>query len=82
MDCPKCSVELFRIRGLCTDRDNTREDAFCAECNTRYGVRSHGLTVLSEAINASAIAKENSELKITIKNMLKVSNDKDITLTE
>lgn len=62
--------------------DNTREDAFCAECNTRYGVRSHGLTVLSEAINASAIAKENSELKITIKNMLKVSNDKDITLTE
>jgi hypothetical protein len=75
MDCTKCGGELFRISGLCTDRDNMREDAYCAECNTRYGVRSHGLELISEAVDMSAVAKENSELKITIKNMLKINSD-------
>ena len=40
-DCPKCGEELYVIKGLCTDRDGIREDRFCAECNTRYGMRSH-----------------------------------------
>jgi len=46
MECPNCTHELFRLEGLCTDRDDMREDAYCAYCHIRYGVRAHGLVVL------------------------------------
>ena len=50
MECPRCGEELYRISGLCTDRDGIREDAYCTECHIRYGVRSHGLTVLDKKL--------------------------------
>ena len=43
MECKKCGNELYRISGLCTDREGIREDAYCPICHIRYGVRSHGL---------------------------------------
>ena len=46
-DCPKCGLELYVIKGLCTNRDGIREDRFCAECNTRYGMRNYGLESFS-----------------------------------
>jgi hypothetical protein len=74
-DCPKCGEELFLIKGLCTDRDSIREDRFCAECNTRYGMRSHGLVLISEAADRSSIAIRNKELETTIKIMLELKKD-------
>jgi hypothetical protein len=74
-DCPKCGLELFLIKGLCTDRDGIREDRFCAECNTRYGMRNCGLVLISEAANTSEIAKRNRELETTIKIMMELKKD-------
>jgi transcriptional regulator NrdR family protein len=75
IDCPKCGEELFAIKGLCTDIDEIREDRFCGECNTRYGTRSHGIVMISEAIDMSEVANENRELRITIKKMMVLKND-------
>lgn len=66
---------MFVIKGLCTDREATREDRFCAECNTRYGMRSHCLELISEAANTSEIVKRNKELETTIKIMLELSKN-------
>lgn len=74
-NCPKCGLELYLIKGLYTDRDGIREDRFCTECNTRYGMRSHGLELISEAANTSEIAKRNRELEITIKIMMELKKD-------
>ena len=76
MDCPKCSEPLYHITGLCTDRDGIREDRYCPECNTRWGCRSHGFVLIHEAPDLSPIAIENKELKIAIKQMMKLNNKK------
>ena len=75
LECEKCDADLHRIKGLFTDRDGWREDAFCPECNTRYGVRAHGLELISEAVDMSALATENRELKITIRRMMEVRDN-------
>lgn len=73
--CGKCGSELHAIKDLCTDSDGMREDQYCPECNTRWGLRSHGLVLLSEAIDRSTIAQENRELKITLRKILELQKE-------
>tara|TARA_Y100000310_G_C20650994_1_gene799420 strand:- start:252 stop:554 length:303 start_codon:yes stop_codon:yes gene_type:complete len=75
--CPKCGEELYKITGLCTDRDGIREDSYCGDCNTRYGNRSHGMSILSEGVNYAMVTKENNMLKTTIQTMMKLKVDSD-----
>jgi len=48
LDCPCCGEVLHTIKGLCTDREEMREDKYCTECEIRYGLRCHGLVVLAK----------------------------------
>lgn len=64
--CKKCDEEMYRISGVCTDRDGIREDMYCIACDTRYGVRSHGLVILSEGTIYAKVNIKNRELRTTI----------------
>lgn len=74
MECPRCSEEMVQLP-VSSEFEGIRKDRFCCECNVRYGVSKSGLFVISEPFNSSAIAAENSELKITIRNMLKINSE-------
>ncbi len=50
MECDKCGEELFRIKGLCLDRDEMREAAYCFDCHILYKVTAHGLCLVRKPI--------------------------------
>jgi hypothetical protein len=75
MNCNKCDEKLYKIEGVCTDCDKIRNDLYCIECNTRWGVRSHGLVLLAESLDQSKVFKENQDLKATIRNMMRIGGD-------
>lgn len=56
--CPECDNDLYPIKNLCTDRDRMREDQFCPECEIRYGLRSHGLELISKIKNPELLKAE------------------------
>lgn len=74
MDCPKCGEELVNLP-VSSEAEGLRADQFCCECNTRFGLSKSGLFIISEPANTSAIAAENAELKITIRNILKIKSE-------
>lgn len=73
MDCPKCGEELVDLP-FSSEPEGLRSDRFCLECNTRFGCTKALLYIISEPCDTSAIAKENRELKITIKTILKLND--------
>ena len=73
MICSKCDGDVYRIRGLCTDRDGIREDAYCPDCNIRWGVRAHGLELISEAADQCELMVEITELRTTLRTILKIT---------
>ncbi len=74
MDCPKCGDNLYELP-ISSEAQGIRNDQFCCDCNTRFGLSKSGLFIISEPANTSAIAAENAELKITIRNMLKIKEE-------
>lgn len=42
MICKNCNGQLYRIRGLCLDRDGIREAAYCDTCNIIFSVHASG----------------------------------------
>lgn len=40
--CPKCGERLYRVEGLCHDRDQMRENRWCEECKTMFSCHAHG----------------------------------------
>jgi len=65
LECKKCYETLVELP-VCSDRDDFRHDMYCLGCDTRYGVRSHGLETLSEGVKYAKVNKKNRELRITI----------------
>lgn len=74
MDCPKCGEQLAELP-VSSEPQGIRYDCFCCECNTRFGLSKSGLFIISEPANTSAIAAENAELRITIRNMIKIKEE-------
>lgn len=74
VDCTKCGEEMVKLP-FYSDPEEFRPDYFCGECNTRFGTSKTGLFIVSEPCNTSEIARENRELKITIKHMMKIEKD-------
>ena len=76
MDCPICREELADLP-FSSDPEELRVDYFWGDCNTRLGCSKSGLFIVSEPCDTSAIARENRELKITIKTMMSLKQEKD-----
>jgi hypothetical protein len=75
MDCNTCGGELYEIEGLRTDRDGIRNDKYCAECETRWGSRAHGLVFISQSVDQSDVTRRNKELENTIRVMMGLKED-------
>tara|TARA_B100000700_G_scaffold317619_1_gene409306 strand:+ start:1181 stop:1414 length:234 start_codon:yes stop_codon:yes gene_type:complete len=75
MNCLKCGEELCDLP-FSSEPEELRTDRFCGECNTRFGCSKSGLFIVSEPCETSAIARENMELKITIKTMMRLKEEK------
>lgn len=65
MNCLNCGGDVYRISGLHTDYDGIREDAYCPDCHIRFGVRSHGLVVITEPtkVESPDLVEMNKTLK-------------------
>lgn len=74
MDCPKCGEELAELP-VSSEAQGIRNDRFCCECNTRFGLSKSGFFIISEPANTSAIAAENAELRITIRTMMQIKEE-------
>lgn len=72
--CEKCGEELVKLP-FSSEPEGDRPDYFCGGCNTRFGTRKSGSYIISEPCNTAAVVQENKELRITIKQMLKIQKE-------